>query len=97
MSANGFFFTFLWGGGATRKDGLFGMFGVLGFNASATARVISTVFWWKSVFWWRKPEYPEKPTDLRQHERKDEEVGGVEKPQGGGLTLLEKWVFQKTT
>ena len=43
-------------------------FGLLGFNASAAARVISRRWndmkrW--SVFWWRKPEYPET-TDLWQ-------------------------------
>ena len=39
---------------------------LLGFNASATARVISRR--WndndETVFWWRKPEYPEETTDL---------------------------------
>ena len=43
-------------------------FGLLGFNASPTARVIyqGGEMMTKSVFWWRKPEYPEETTDLRQ-------------------------------
>ena len=59
-----------------------GWFGLLGFNASATAKNVDNyviyVLWqqpgsyqggemmMKSVFWWRKPEYPEETTDLRQ-------------------------------
>ena len=46
-----------------------GFLGVLlGFNASATARVIyqGGEMMMKSVFWWRKPEYPEETTDLWQ-------------------------------
>ena len=44
------------------------MIGVLGVNASATARVIyqGGEMMMKSVLWWRKPEYPEETTDLRQ-------------------------------
>ena len=43
-------------------------FGLLGFNASATARVISRR--WNDddeiIFWWRKPEYPEETAGLWQ-------------------------------
>ena len=42
-------------------------FGLLGFNASATARVnTGGEMMMKSVFWWRKPEYLEETTDIRQ-------------------------------
>ena len=51
----------------TRPPTRFG-FGLLGFNASATATGLyqGGEMMMKSVFWWRKPEYPEETTDLRQ-------------------------------